>query len=312
MEDLSESIMRLIRYRRAPPEATTIFRAWKHDKDILPKLQFQLEMVVESYGKFEPIVHNTQCIRDDGTDVVLRYRPENDATASDALIGFQVKSFGDLTNRKYIQELKAQHYDSFQKVIGLRQYYILLCTSMEDHRRKVQSIAAEFRSTPHTQIIEPAFAYTFLHHPRTRVEAIVKRSLEDKDIVLKLAMEIVELASPSARALVIFLVIQFVLAGTTHFAIHQLLEAAALQEIFRNLGEQQNISERREFEVQVAEDLDMLDAGLIEIEPDSEHVTLRAEQVRAVTAIVADALARYEHDEQHLMAYMFSLLGVWD
>lgn len=56
----------------------------------------------------------------------------------------------------------------------------------------------------------------------------------------------------------------------------------------------------------------MVDADLIEIEPDSQHVTLRPEQVRAVTAIVADALARYEYDEQHSMAYMFSLLGVWD
>lgn len=43
----------------------------------------QLEMLLEAYGKFEPIVYDTQGILDDGTDLVLRCRSETSAEEPD-------------------------------------------------------------------------------------------------------------------------------------------------------------------------------------------------------------------------------------
>src|SRR5689334_13143362 len=144
-ETILDSITRLLRYQRAPGRITRMFRTWKHNIDTLPRLQQQLEMLLEAYGKFEPIVYDTQGIHDDGSDIVLRCYPEGSATESE-LISFQVKSFDDLAKKTYLQELKAQRDDSFRKVIGMRYYFIMLCTNAEAHREKIRSIMSEFRS----------------------------------------------------------------------------------------------------------------------------------------------------------------------
>lgn len=82
-ESIKDSVTRLLRYQRAPAKATRLLRTWKHNADILPRLQLQLEMLLEAYGKFEPIVYDTQGILDHGTDLVLRYRSETSAEEPD-------------------------------------------------------------------------------------------------------------------------------------------------------------------------------------------------------------------------------------
>ena len=184
LENIAEAISRLIRYQRAPDSATTAFRTMKHNSHLLPKLQQQLETLFEAHRKFEPVVYDTQGIHDDGSDIVVRYAPP-DAVLS--LIGFQVKSFDDLAKKTYLQELKAQRDDTFRKVSGLQKYYIVVCTDTGTHRDKVRSIAAEFRSAHLTELVEPAYAFTFLHHRKTRVEALVKR-LHEADAIVFFAL----------------------------------------------------------------------------------------------------------------------------
>lgn len=346
-ESVHDSVTRLLRYQRAPARATRVLRTWKHNADLLPRLQAQLEMLLEAYGRFEPIVYDTQGIRDDGTDLVLRYRPEmSDRDAE--LIGFQVKSFDDLSKKHYMQELKAQRDDSFRKVVGLRHYFLVLCTDVEAHKDRVRSIMAEFRSAERTEVIDPAFAYTFLHHPRTRVEALVKRVMEAEDYVFRLALESVELPSPSARALAVFLVVRFVLTGSRTFTVEQLMREPGLRVVYDDLRTQQALLLEHagqvpsrpgagggvlgeddedagvweeldeepipiaDYETQLAEDLETLDASVVELSATTDAGSLRPEQIRALIAVVADAVARYEYDEDHLASYMFSLLGVRD
>jgi len=217
-ETIQDSITRLLRYQRAPEKVTSIFRTWKHNTDMLPRLQKQLEMVLEAYGKFQHAVYDTQGIHDDGSDLVLHYRPERSDEGLE-LVCFQVKSFDDLGKKTYMQELKAQRDDSFRKVVGLHYWYLLLCTDAKAHKNRVRSIMAEFRSAYRTEVIEPAFAYTFFHHPKTRIEALVKRSMEADDAVFRLALESLDLESPSARALTIFLTVKYVFTGALHFTV---------------------------------------------------------------------------------------------
>lgn len=200
-EPLLHSITRLLRYQRTPEAATARFQMWKHDADILPKLQQQLEMFLAAHGKFREVIYNTQGILDDGSDMIIRIPPLQNETLP-RLICFQAKSFSDLARDSYMQELKAQRDDTFRKVHGLEYYFLLLCTDMTDqkHKKKVRNIMAEFRSAALTEVIEPAYAYTFLHHPLTRIDAFVKRTMEEEDVVFKQAMlELENLEEPFCK-----------------------------------------------------------------------------------------------------------------
>ena len=115
-ESVQDSVTRLLRYQRSP--TTQPFRNWKHNRDILPKLQQQLELILDAYGKFHPIVYDTQGIRDDGVDIALSHFPEGNSDEKQ-IIGFQAKSFEDLAPTSYLQSIKAQHDDAFRKVKGL-------------------------------------------------------------------------------------------------------------------------------------------------------------------------------------------------
>ena len=344
-ETIQDSITRLIRYQRASADATKLFRSWKHNSDILPRVQGQLETLMIAYGKFQPIVYDTQGIHDDGSDIVLRYRPE-DTERDFELIAFQVKSFTDLEKKTYMQELKAQRDDSFRKVFRLRYYFVLLCTDGKKHQERVRNVMAEFRSADKTEIIEPGFALTFLTHPSTRVEALVKRAMESGDLVFRLALESLELPSPSARALTIFMVVRSVLTGLLRFNVDEFSQDPTLRNVYDELRDHQTylLDQSRQyaleqttshddnpdedeaweedeeeepiqldyFEGQLAKDLEIMDSDIVDLDPASPNVLLRTGQVRALSAVVTDALARYDYSEPQLMAYMFSLMGVRD
>ena len=325
-ESIQDSITRLLRYQRSPISVTSRFRTWKHNADILPRLQSQLEMILTAYGKFEPIVYDTQGIRDEGADIVLRYNPEG-YSDQQKIIGFQAKSYDDIGKPDYLQSLKAQRDDAFRRVNGLRYYFIVLCTDAKAHKDKIRQIAAEFKTADRTEVIEPAFAYTFLHYPKTRLEAWIKRTMEEGDLVFKLALESLRLTSPFARALAVFLTVRFVLSGSPRFWSDKITANPVLKNIHEQLSEQQlellsgdqvvlddddefEPIALKEFEQQTAEDLELLEGDLLDVDSDSDEIVLRTDQLRPLVAVVADALARYEHTDNELMSYMFSVMGV--
>jgi hypothetical protein len=342
-ESIQDIITRLLRYQRVPGEVTEEFRRWTHNKDILPRLQQQIEMILSAYGKFQPVVYDTQGINDDGSDLILRHREVT--TSNGELIAFQVKSYADLRKRRYMQELKAQHDDTFRKVIGLQYYFLVLCTDESEHKEKIRNIAAEFRSADRTEIIEPEFAYTFLHHPQSRVDAIIKRTLEAEDIVLKKALETIEFPSPSARALATFIAVQFAAEGRNSFDQSILITHELLRPVYDELRERQRKSleafyaarpERRlpkrrrasmrrtldeedeaprqirDFEEQVAQDLAVLEDVLIDLDTTSGTVNVRADVMLPLTSVIVDALVRYDYDAVTVLPYMFNLVGVLD
>lgn len=349
LETLQGSITQLLRYQRAPEKATRTFRSWKHNADILPKVQAQLETLLEAYNRFEPVVYDTQGPRDDGSDIVLRYGPKNSDRPLE-LICFQAKSFDDLTKKRYMQELKAQRDDTFRKVLGIRYYFIFLCTDTTAHKDRVRNIMAEFRSADRTEVIEPVFAYTFLHHPKTRVEALVTRAMEAGDPVFRRALESLNVPSPSARALTVWMAVKSTFTGQRHFSVEQLFADSTLRDIYGELRDRQEAlledaiqakltapgpvesdnededsdatswggedgdepAQLEDFEIQIAKDLADLENDVVEHASGPREILLRTDWSRPLNAVVADALARYEYDEEQLISYMFSLMGVRD
>ncbi len=352
MTELTKSLLevfeRLLRRQRSPITATRHFRDWKHDRDILPRLQDQLDAVLVALLKFEPVVYNTQGLHDDGTDIAVRYRTSDQGPEERELIGFQVKSYGDLSKPDYMKDLKAQAYDSLNKVHGLSYYFILLCTDAEEHAKKVQEINAAFRSAEHTKVIEPRFAYTFLKSPTTTAEAFVKRTMQADDIVFRKALDSLDQSSQSAQALAIFLAVKAVLTGRRVFSHTEVVGDAALRRVYDGLREKQarllegalddnevsevddddaetedeadldyyddaeDVIRVAEFEPQITEDFETLEADLIDRDGGPDTFTLKTDQLRALNAVITDALARYEYTESELMAYMFSIMSILD
>lgn len=347
-ETVQDITTRLIRYQRTPDKITSGFKRWKHNKDLLPILQRQLEMILWSYGKFQPIVYDTQGILDDGSDLILRHREESTDERDFEIISFQVKSYDDLCKKNYMQELKAQRDDSFRKVLGLNYYFLILCTDAIKHKNKIRNITAEFRSAEKTEVIEPSFAYTFMHHPQARIDALIKRTLEAEDIVFKRALESIELPSPSARALAIFMAMQLAkgktsinqnLITTDDFLKTIFDEIRVIQETLLEVfeateekqknktsvieveedqeendwyEEEEEPAQIAEFEEQIVYDLDLLEGDLIDLDSSSNEVIIRAQEMLPLTAVIVDAFVRYEYDENDVLPYMFNLFGVLD
>ncbi len=345
-ETIQDITTRLLRYQRTPEKITSNFKRWKHNNDIIPKLQKQLEMILASYGKFQPVVYDTQGILDDGSDLILRHREVSSVEREFEIISFQVKSYDDLCKKNYMQELKAQRDDTFRKVAGLNYYFLVLCTDGIEHKNKIRNIAAEFRSAERTEIIEPDFAYTFLHHSQTRIDALVKRTLEAEDIVFKKALDILEIPSPSARALALFLAVQFSATGqasidrnliTSNYSLltvynelrekqaNLLKELEATQEKQKmhttdfgnneedSLDESDSYEEEEapeqlvEFEEQIVHDLDLLEDDLIDIDAASNQIIVRSQEILQLSAVIIDAFARYDYDQNEILPYVFNL-----
>jgi hypothetical protein len=47
-ESIQDTITRLIRFQRAPQAAAIAFRKLKHDRDLLPRLQGQIETILDA------------------------------------------------------------------------------------------------------------------------------------------------------------------------------------------------------------------------------------------------------------------------
>ena len=203
---MPEIVDRMLRFGRTSSDRTERFQSLKHDKDVLPAFQRQLERVLDSYGKVNPITYDTQGIHDQGVDLAIRRHNEKDEF--DSLIGFQIKSTDDLLQPKYLMTLKAQHFES-SLIKGLKQHYIVICVHEKGHKNRIRAIEAAFKNSPRTKVIEPSFADYFLSLPQERIDAYIRRALAGGDVVIKKALETVDFASRMTGALLVYLTVAF-------------------------------------------------------------------------------------------------------
>jgi len=307
---------------RTPSKNTERFKLLKHDKDLLPQFQRQFERVLESYGKLSPLTYDTQGIRDQGVDIVIRRHDENEEFHS--LIGFQIKGTDDLLQDDYMQKLKAQH-DESSRIKGLQQYYIVICVHEAGHKRRLRSIAGEFKSAQHTRVIEPTFADYFLLLTQERIDAYIRRMLAGGDIVLKKALEVVNFSSRMTGALLVSLTVRFYIESEGAVDIPTVMGSGTLRALHGKLlskaeaeyddSEAEDVIEfdefsevQSDFETQIHRDLEILGDGPIDVNGDS--ITVRFEQVTPLVALATDALARYDYPPQSVTPYLLDLLSL--
>jgi hypothetical protein len=342
--DIQKLVGELVFLRRSAPERTKIFRALKHNDDLCPMLQRQLEAMTRGLAKYRPIlVYDTQGIRDDGGDIILNCAERDERSGDEHvwLIAFQIKSHADLSDPSCLQKIKAQRDDALRKIVGLKDYYILLCTDEELHKDRIRNISAEFRSADRTLVVEPGFAYQFLHMPELRVNAFLKRMLETGDFVYRLAIDDIERYTPSQAAVASYLIVQTLVEPEMVITDASLHSSGVVQQIYMRIPDveydyedeiwdtlrEQDSSEieitgdgdwdrpmpelmNRTFEERLSADVASLNEGLIDIEKDSGRVLVHPQRAVGLTALIADAMARYGYEPDEIPQYVLEMLGV--
>jgi hypothetical protein len=317
-----EIVDRMLRFSRTGADSTKRLELLKHDKDLLPQFQRQLERVLESYGKLSPLTYDTQGLRDQGVDIAIRIHNENEEFHS--LIGFQIKNADDLIQDDYLQKLKAQH-DESSRIKGLQQYYIVICVNEKGHKKRLRTIESEFKSALHTRVIEPTQADFFLSLTQERIDAYIRRTLAGGDVVLKRALEAVDYPSRMTGALLVYLTVRFFIESTEPVNLAAIKGSGVLRSLHEVLlwqeeaeyeaSEEEDVIEfdevaevQSDFEAQIHRDLDTLSDGPIVV--DGESISVRFEQVTPLIALATDAIVRYEYASQSVTAYLLNLLGL--
>ena len=315
---------------------TREFARLKHNKDLCPRYQLQLESILRALGRFAPVVYDTQGVFDQGADIVVRLRDERRLDHEPPeLIGLQIKSYDDFRQGGVLKTLKAQRDDAFRKVHGMSRYYVVLCTDEEEHKDTIRNIEAEFKGADRTVVVEPSYALSFLKLSDRRIEGHVTRLAQTDDLVFKRALETVDLETPTAGLLALHLA-ALACEGLSETTAEELknqsdLEAAyqssldsrraaseVLQkEIDHDDDEQRGRARLAEtffdsFDDALAYDLEVLEASLADLSSGTGVISIRRTEMLPLLALLTDAKVRYELEGPELVAYGAEALGLVD
>jgi hypothetical protein len=325
MRTVPDIIERLTRFERSPIAYTKRFRQLKHNTDLCPRLQEQVESMMRSFGKYRTITYDTQGIWDQGADVVLDFREEESEQRE---ICFQIKSYDDLEQDRWLNNLKAQRDDAFRGVRQLHHFYIVLCTDQAAHRNKVRQVSAAFRGAERTFVIEPAYAWTLLTLQEFRIDAHVKRSLDSEDVVLRDAIDAVDVPAATAKALAVYACAHALFADDRGVTVEELTSAGRLRSMYEDvlaalrtqLSSQPEHFEDQDEDVRrllsmsadecLAEDINLIAGELFVLDPKTGTLRPDYGQLMPVIALLADAMARYHFDIETAVPYISDLIGV--
>lgn len=339
-----------VRMHRTLVIETREFKTLRHNEDLCPRFQYQLETILRAMGKFEPWVYDTQGFHDRGADVVIRVRNER---ASDherpELFAFQIKSYADFRQPDLFRTLKAQRDDAFRKIANLSAYYLALCTDEHKDKAIVRNIEAEFQDAERTLIIEPTYCLNFIRLPERKIEGSVTRIEQAEDIVFRRALETIDLPSPTAALLALY-VATLESERATALNANVLKNQTALERLYTTTLENRRIARERlgepieddeddlpdlrklqpsrplteasrkrmtevffdNFDDALAYDLDILDTHLIDVDSNSGRIAVRRDAVLPLIALLTDAKVRYGLEGADLFEYGAETLGMLD
>lgn len=339
-EFLSRIVDELLRYREGSILSTKNFRRLKHNKDLCPAVEKKLNTVIECLSKFHNIAYDVQGVHDRGTDVLLRDSEGEDEESK--FIAFQIKSFEDLNCEDYLRRLKAQCFEAQSEYDHkLEQYYILLCTDKSAQENQIREIKKAFGTSHPVTVIDPQYAITFLRLNEIRIAAIVDSVLRKDDVIYKKVRQTIEDLTPTETALTIAIVYESIIDRKTNLDMELIRSSNFLKEVYNRVpdyprdyyffydedlsnidGEDDDSEEKskeasesyedrkRDFNIRLSEDIDVLNGGLFSISAESGEMELDYEYGLPIEAILLDARVRYEYNGDALLNYILDTLGV--
>lgn len=313
MSEYSEIVCDLLQARRAEPSATAVFRAWKHDADLCPGFQKQIQRIFSAFKRYRVISYEIQGLKDQGTDVLLIEWVMDQKE----FVCFQIKGEWDLAQEDYLKTFKAQFFDAKNKFGSkLKAYYVVVCYSLvtEDKKSgelvidktKVKAIIREFSPEALVRVVEPEFSIRFLSLSAVQIDAIIKSRFGDQDIVLKEALELTRDLGLMERVILLFMMWAHIFDDKPTMSADDVMHSSIIQELHQKL-----VFEMEEhfydFDYQIAHDLETLQSSFIECDSNGKF-SLPLQRVQPLVVLMVDGSVRYEHDGSDLLEYTLRML----
>lgn len=186
--DAGEMLAEHMKGNKTSAAATAEFSQLGHNRDLCPRIAEQIKNILGVYRAYGQEVHDIQCVRDDGVDVLTKYE---DRDGNERRVGIQIKSEAEF--RKWeaeglemVRNLKAQAAEAKANV-RIDKYYIILCVDAVRHRDRIRTVCSELKNFPNCEVIEPDHALGFYKLSEIDIWARTVRILCSNDSVLEAA-----------------------------------------------------------------------------------------------------------------------------
>lgn len=324
-EQIRNLIYYFMQYRRA--DDTSQFSKLTHNNDLCPMIKYKTEDIIQRFSKYRNITYDIQGFKDEGTDILVRLSNEEITK----YICFQIKSNDDLKEKEYLSKIKAQALDTQNSYSNnLLDYYILVCCDVtsdnnkSSNTNKIRQIEAALNKVNNVHIIEPSYVLGFLNMSSLHLDVAIKNKLDDEDIILKLAMEIVIDLTPTERALIYFLISQQLYSDDTITQFEDVYYNNFIEKVYivspnyyrgwffideDSIYRKDRYKKRsKDIKDRIFDDLDYLSDIFIQY-GDFNNITINLTSVLPIASLMLDGSIRYEYNQDQTLEYIMNLLG---
>ena len=205
---INELIFEILSMKTCDEKDTEIFKKLKHNNDLAPKYKENFQQLAQSIDSYYNDCYDIQGVKDDGVDVLLKYRFEG----AEHKIGFQIKSYDDLKDKNWLKNLKAQLFEA-QGIWKTEDLYVVLCTDAIEHKDKLRNAIAEIEKSSNCKIhiVQPENALTFYNYNSMDIFLNIYDFFHENDSSLQKARQCVQsLNKKELKFLIHVIVKQFI------------------------------------------------------------------------------------------------------
>lgn len=317
----------LLRYRLSPAAATKGFKRRRHNLDLCPAVERQLNTCLDCTLKYHRVAYDVQGPRDRGSDIVLRHGEDDEHK----FVVMQLKSYDDVKEKDYLTKLKAQSFEVQSDYREqLDQYFILLCTDALEHSNQLRNIKSDFKAASRTTVVDPTYVWTFLQLSALSIEAVVESILKQEDAVYSLARTLVGDDPPLETAILLCLLALALELGSfdVHldqlhsvpflgFALDRILDIDYETYLYEDYFDEEwdepqepPQDRRRDADTRIAEALDAMDTSAVTVDPTSDLVSVDFDSCAPLIALMLDAKVRFGYEGSRLARYVFEALRI--
>jgi len=269
------------------------------------------------FQRYRKIAYDIQGIKDEGSDVILRYY----VSESRHFICFQIKSYTDLRDSDYLRKIKAQYIDS-QKTFDFVDYYLILATNEIEERKKLRLIKADLNPIPNLTIIDPSQFLFFWQLKIAQIGAIVKRFADEEDLLIQKTLELVAGLFKTQYYLIFFILDLSIRKGfSERIDLDDILYSDYLKEVYANFSSEEiedegeymyglhsNYYDSDNFKEMVEKDFNFLSDKYFDLDLENKKINPDYDYLRPILCLILEAQIKYEYNTTETVEYLEQLI----
>ncbi|MDE7292106.1 MAG: hypothetical protein K2N58_08690 [Treponemataceae bacterium] len=201
---INELIFEILKIKTYTRNETKTFKKLKHNNQLVTTFKSNFESLVRLMGSYYNDCYDIQGVNDDGVDVLLKYRSEDD----EHKVGFQIKSYDDIQDKNWHKTLKSQLFEA-QGIWQLDDLYVVFCTDAIEHENKLRNSICEIQkySAGKIHVIEPEEALTFYNFNSIDIISIIYKFYHKFDSQLEKAKKCLKWLSNKEKEILIHIIV---------------------------------------------------------------------------------------------------------